>query len=277
MLSQWDCFLKNLGEWQGSFTRYSINGEELEDTPSICSFTGSNDNKHVRQVLRYLPVDKPAKELVIDYTYLGSSIRFFENGAFSQGSLQWNPDSEFGAEFGLIEGDRRLRMVQLFNSEGKFDRLTLIREQKAGSEAPEQPFLTVDRLLGEWKGEATTIYPDGITEVFPTHLKLERQNSDRLAYTITFGVNESQRSITSFATINGSSITTDADESGLQRQILLLPDGASCNCPLEIQRDRPFFLETGWLCQPNLRYRLIRNYNAKGEWVNSTLVKEELY
>jgi hypothetical protein len=208
---------------------------------------------------------------------LGSSIRFFENGAFSQGSLQWNPYSEFGGEFGLIEGDRRLRMVQLFNSEGKFDRLTLIREQKAGSEAPEQPPLTVDRLLGEWKGEATTISPDGITDVCPTHLKLERQNSDQLAYTITFGINESQRSVTSFATINRSSILPDRGESGLQMQILLLPDGASCNCPLEIKPGQSFFLETGWLCQPNLRYRLIRNYNAKGEWVNSTLVREVLY
>jgi uncharacterized protein YhdP len=91
MLSQWDYFLKNLGEWKGSFTRCSVRGEELEDTPTLITFTGSNDNKQVRQVLTYLPVDAPSRELVIDYTYLNTSIRFFENGAFCQGSLQFSP------------------------------------------------------------------------------------------------------------------------------------------------------------------------------------------
>ncbi|MBV9384907.1 MAG: DUF3598 family protein [Chroococcidiopsidaceae cyanobacterium CP_BM_ER_R8_30] len=33
---------------------------------------------------------------------------FFNNGAFSQGSVQVTPGSGFTAEFGLIDGDRRL-------------------------------------------------------------------------------------------------------------------------------------------------------------------------
>lgn len=32
MRSQWECLLENLGEWQGSFTRFSPQGEPL--TPS---------------------------------------------------------------------------------------------------------------------------------------------------------------------------------------------------------------------------------------------------
>jgi Domain of unknown function (DUF3598) len=272
MLAQWDCFLKNLGEWKGSFTRYSIRGEEVEDTPTIITFTGSNDNKLVRQVLTYMPVDAPSREVVIDYTYLNTSIRFFENGAFCQGSLQFSPYSEFGAEFGLIEGDRRLRMVQLFNNSGKFDRFTLIREQKGESNVPEQPRLTVDRLLGEWKGEATTLYPDWRDpDVYSTYVKIERPSEEEIKYAIAFGTNNSQKTITSVAKIISSSIIELTEK----RQILLLPDGASCNCPLEIKLGQSFFLETGWLCQPNLRYRMIRNYNAKGEWVSLTLVREE--
>jgi Domain of unknown function (DUF3598) len=274
MLSQWDYFLKNLGEWKGSFTRYSFRGEELEDTPSLITFTGSNENKQVRQVLTYMPVDAPSKEIVIDYTYLNTSIRFFDNGAFCQGSLQFSSYGEFGAEFGLIEGDRRLRMVQLFNNSGKFDRFTLIREQKGGSNAPEQPPLTVDRLLGEWKGEATTIYPDWRNpDIDATYMKLECPSEDRLRYTINFKIDGLQRTASSEGKIDGS--TLHFESGNLPVQVLLLPDGASCNCPREIKLGQPFFLETGWLCQPNLRYRMIRNYNAKGEWVSLTLVREE--
>ncbi|MGL5875742.1 MAG: DUF3598 family protein, partial [Xenococcaceae cyanobacterium] len=107
--------------------------------------------------------------------------------------------------------------------------------------------------------------------VYSTHLKIERQG-DRLMQQLTFG-NVSPQTISSEATINGSIL--NFDRGSLPVQILMLPDGASCNCPLEIKLGQPFFLETGWLCQPNLRYRLIRNYGAKGEWVSLTLVREE--
>jgi hypothetical protein len=43
--SQWECVLQNLGEWQGSFTRLLPTGEEIEDTPSLISLTGVDDNR----------------------------------------------------------------------------------------------------------------------------------------------------------------------------------------------------------------------------------------
>ncbi|MHC5830307.1 MAG: DUF3598 family protein, partial [Nostoc sp.] len=45
--------------------------------------------------------------------------------------------------------------------------------------------------------------------------------------------------------------------------------------PLKVQLRQPLFLEVGWLIQPNLRQRMIRSYNDKGEWVSLTLVSEE--
>ena len=64
---------------------------------------------------------------------------FFENGAFSQGSIQWGPFSEFGAELGFIAGSRRLRIVQLFaQASHEFKQLTLIREQLKGTDTPEK-------------------------------------------------------------------------------------------------------------------------------------------
>ena len=70
MLSQWDSFLKNIGEWRGSFTRFSPQGEETEDTPTLVTIEGLNDNKNVHQVVRYLPPNEPPRDVVVDYDSL---------------------------------------------------------------------------------------------------------------------------------------------------------------------------------------------------------------
>lgn len=273
MSAQWQHLLKNLGQWQGSFTGFSPQGELIEDTPTVVTLEGQDHNRKIHQVVRYLPPNQPPQEKIFDYSSLSRSILFFENGAFCQGSLHWGPFSEFGAEFGLIEGDRRLRLVQLFNAQGKFARFTLIREKLAGSHTAERPPLTVDQLLGEWQGEAVTIYPDfrPADRCF-THLRLERQDNDHLHQQLTFGTENPLRTITSVARIEGSILYFE--QSQLPVQVLLLPDGASCNCPLEIKPRHSFFLEIGWLISPTKRQRLIRSYD-QGAWVSLTLVKEE--
>ncbi len=274
MPSQWECLLKNLGEWQGSFTRLSSQGEQLEDTPTVVSLEGLNDNRTIRQSIRRSLPDRAVDERVLEYSSLARSILFFENGAFSQGSMQWGPFSDFGAELGLIEGDRRLRLVQLFNRSSQLEQLTLIREKLAGSDTPERPTLTLEQLLGEWEGEAVTIYPDWRSpDTYPTQLKLNIDNSNRLVQQLTFGTGASVRTITSTARINGSIL--HFDQSPLSTQVLLLPDGASCNCPLAVKPGHFFVLEVGWLVQPNYRQRLVRSYSDKGEWVSLTLVKEQ--
>lgn len=274
MRSQWDCLLQNLGEWQGSFTRFSPQGEQLEDTPTVVSFEMLNDHKTMRQIVRRLPPNQPIDEKILEYSSLGRNILFLENGAFSLGSIQWGPFSEFGAELGLIEGDRRLRLVQLFDRTSQLERLTLIREQLAGTNTPARPHLTVEQLLGEWQGEAVTVYPDfRASETYPTVLKIHQENSDSLVQQLTFGTGNAARTITSKAQINGSVLTFT--ESALPTQVLLLPDGASANCPLQIKPGHFFILEVGWLVQPNKRQRLIRTYSDKGEWVNLTLVTEQ--
>ena len=269
MLSQWDCFLKNLGEWHGSFTRMSPLGEEKEDTPSIVTLEGRDNNQAVHQVVRYLPHNEPPRDLVLDYKNLNRTILFFENGAFSQGSTQFSPYGQFGGEFGLIEGDRRLRMVQLYDGR-KFDRLVLIREKSAQSNTSERPPLTVEQLLGEWKGQAVTIYPDFRNpDTYSSHLIVEQKDNHSLETRLSFGT----RTITSSAKIEGSRLLFR--QGSLPIQILLLPDGASCNCPEEIKSGQPFSLEMGWLLQPNRRQRVIRSYDDKGAWVSCTLVTEE--
>ncbi|MGF1539593.1 MAG: DUF3598 family protein [Pleurocapsa sp.] len=271
MLSQWNCFLENLGEWHGSFTRFSSLGEQLEDIPSVVILEGRENNEAVHQVVRYLPHDSPSRDVVVDYgkNSLNRSILFFETGAFSQGSIQWSPYSTFGGEFGLRIGDRRLRMVQLYNSSAQLERVVLIREKLLISQTPERPLLTVNSLLGQWQGEAVTMYADlRNPERYTTKLQLTKIQSDRIEQKLSFG----DRVIASTARIDNSRLLFETN--CLPVQILLLPDGASCNCPEKIELGHHFVLEMGWLLQPNLRQRIIRSYNEQGTWTSCTLVTE---
>jgi hypothetical protein len=264
-MTQWESLLKNLGEWQGSFTRVSPQGEILADTPSIVSLEGLNNNQTIRQIIRL-----GGDEKVLEYSSLGRGVLFFENGAFSQGTIQLGPFSEFGAELGLIHENRRLRLVQLFDKNGQLEQFTLIREHLAGTQATQSTPFTVEALLGEWQGEAVTIYPDWRSpDRYSTKMQLQLDSSGGLVQSLSFG----DRTITSTATINGSILTFGQD---LQKQVqvLLLPDGASATSPLKVQLRQPLFLEVGWLITPNLRQRMIRSYNDKGEWISLTLVTE---
>jgi len=284
MKSQWQCLLENLGEWQGSFARFSPAGELREETPTIVSLEGLDNNQTVRQTIRRYPstsdtaagaslqTREPIDETVLVYSTLGRGVLFFDEGAFSQGSTQFGPFSDFGAELGLIAGDRRLRLVQLFDRESNLHQLTLIREQRAGSNAVERPLLTVDDLLGEWEGEAVTLYPDWRSPtVYPTNLHSSRSGENQIVQQLTFGVGEGA-TVRSTAIVNGSRLKFD--QGSLPVQVLLLPDGASSTSPVHLQTRQPFFLEVGWLLAPKHRQRLIRHYDSKGEWVSLTLVNE---
>ncbi|BAZ53507.1 hypothetical protein NIES4103_61850 [Nostoc sp. NIES-4103] len=267
MKSQWESFLQNLGVWEGSFTTFSPQGTFVKDIPSRLTLEGFNDNQKVRLTL----CRSGLSDMVLEFTSVGGSLLFFENGAFSQGSIQLAPFSQFGAEFGLIYENRRLRLVQLFNQNGQLYQLTLIREHLAGTPKAERPELKVEDLLGKWLGEAVTIYRDlRSPDIYSTTLQLQLDHNGRLIQSLSFGEN----TITSTATIKGSIIHFDENPQK-QVQVLLLPDGASATSLLQAQLGQSLFLELGWLIKPNLRQRIIRNYDDKGEWVNLTLVTEQ--
>ncbi|MBR8829706.1 MAG: hypothetical protein N5P05_001342 [Chroococcopsis gigantea SAG 12.99] len=269
MLSQWECLLKNCGHWHGSFTRFSPGGELLEDTPTLVSLDPINNNKTIYQLVRRFYPDKPPSDLVLQYSNLNKSVLFCENGAFSQGSIQWAPYSEFGSELGLIENDRRLRLVQMFDKDSNLEYMTLIREKLPDSTTPERPGLTIEQLLGRWRGEATTYYTDGRNPTtYETDLKIDRTGGDYLSQELRFG----DRCITSQAKIETNRLLFL--DNPMTVQILLLPDGASCNTPLHIPPRQPFVLELGWLLSPRLRQRLIRGYDATGKWMGLTFVTE---
>lgn len=271
MLSQWDCFLKNIGTWEGSFTHLSAEGQEIKDTPTVITFETTQNSQAIHQVVRYLPKDQPASDIKADYTpsSLNQELIFFENGSFCRGNTQWYGLGNFVSEFGLKERDRRLRIVNIYNNSIKLNRIVLIREKLPDSNTPERPKLKVEDLLGEWQGEAVTIYPDSSDPtISKTHLKIKPKAHNQIEQQLSFG----KRQITSTAKVSGSRLLFE--NSGLPIQILLLPDGCSCNCPLEIKSNYSFVLELGWLLQPKKRQRIMRNFDQKGTWISSTFVTE---
>jgi hypothetical protein len=271
MESNWANFLKNLGEWEGTFTQISTDGELLDSTPSILTLEGLEDNQLVRFRLRRFAnniSEQPISDRSQEYTDLGRQAVFFDTGAFSKGSLQVAPFSEFGAEYGFMGENRRSRLVQLFDRQGAFSSLTLIQEVRSGTNAIIRPHLSVKQLVGKWKGIAYTCYSDWQDPVsYATTLEISEINGS-LHQQISFG----ERIITSSARIDDNQL--HFEDGATPRRILLLPDGVSSNIPLQISHRQPFFVEAGWLLSANERQRLIRNYNEKGEWVSSTHVIE---
>lgn len=267
-VSQWDCFLKNLGIWQGSFTHFSPQGVLQNDIPSLLTLEQIEPQTVRLTLQRFAFTGEPIADLVQEYTSLNRSILFFDTGAFSQGSIQYGPFSEFGAELALLVDDRRLRLVQQFDKEGQCSQLTLIREQRSSVDLPPLPDLTPEQLVGTWQGTAVTIYPDWKSATsYETRLVVE-QEGDRLHQQLYAPGLE----ISSTAQIDGSILLFQQGNYSIQ--VIMLPGGASANIPTVIPRGQPFFLEAGWLVAPDLRQRLIRSYDDRGGWVSLTLVTE---
>lgn len=267
--TQWSNLLKHLGAWQGSFTRLTPSGEVMEDTPTLVTLEGLNNNQTIRQTIERFPANlEPPSPTVLEYSNLNRSTLFFPNGAFSVGSMQFSPVAQFGAELGFIYQNRRLRIVPLFDKNSHLFNITLIREYLPNTVNQERPPLTIENLLGEWEGEAATIYPDWLSpDIYPTNLSITLAG-EKLRQTLK----TPQLQISSIAIIDGSILRFEEGETKVQ--VLLLPAGASCNTPVVIPRGRPFFLEAGWLLSEKERLRLIRSYDPQGSWTSLTLVTE---
>jgi hypothetical protein len=269
--SQWTNLLKHLGVWQGSFTRLSPQGNLIEDLPTIVSLEGLNHNQTIRQIIQKFPPDRTeiVTPTILEYSTLNRSILLFENGAFSIGSMQFSPVSSFGVEIGFIQENYRLRLVSLFNEKSELSEFTLIREHEQKVQPLNKPHLQVEQLLGEWQGEATTIYADWRNPTqYPTHLSLKQED-----HYLIQNLSAPNFSLTSRGKINGSII--NFDEGKTPMQVLLLPDGASANTPVKIPHRQSFLIEAGWLISERQRWRLIRQYNDQGTWVSLTLIMEQ--
>lgn len=246
MASQWQNFLRNLGEWRGSFATLTPAGATVSIAPSILTLASAEEGRLVHFGLRrweagtaVAPGGGPAgeagappRDIQQEYRALGRQVVFFESGTFCKGSLQVAPGTACGGEFGFIHGDRRHRLVVLYSEAGALDQLVLIREFRAGSQAEERPLTTPEQLLGRWQGEAATITAD-----WP--------EPEVRGCTRDLGPGE----------LDG---------------LRLLPDGGFYRLPPQVSHREAFALEGGWLSGPGQMVRLIRRYDATGAWQSAT-------
>ncbi|QFZ92989.2 DUF3598 family protein [Synechococcus elongatus] len=266
MKSVWNCLLENVGEWRGSFASLNLQGEILSEQPTIVTLTASDDRQQAKIVVDYQR--QPERRVEIPFASVSRAYIGFDDGAFSQGSMQLAPFGEFGSEQGLLADQQRRRLVWQYRDR-QLQGLTLIREALPGIDPFQQPALTVQDLLGTWIGEAETRYPDWRSpERMTTQLRLE-QNGDQLRSQLSFG----DRTIESLAQIQGSQLVF----TGKQQEVTvwLLPGGVSCACPTELTLRSPFQLELGWWVSRDRRLRLMRNFDASGAWTSVTLVTEQ--
>ncbi|MGB3491250.1 MAG: DUF3598 family protein [Elainellaceae cyanobacterium] len=309
-MSQWSHLLENLGIWEGSFTRLSDRGSLLDDVPSRVTLEGLNDNQTVRQTIQFLTGDRQShtQERVLEYSSLSRSVLVHESGAFSQGSMQYGPFSEFGAELGLKQGDRRLRLVQRYSAQGQLDAITLIREHRQGTTAQQRSLFDITSALGEWRGSAITLYPDlSPADRTETRCSMQRQG-DRVVYQSNLGLASrsgfgefgaeqySFRLEASAPNAKSGDLPVAGDTDCIQAsqrlisttddppmQWLSLADGSFSLCPVAVPRQQSFSLQVGWQTGVGLsggspyrqRQRLLRHYDRSGAWVALTWVTEQ--
>ncbi len=287
MKSQWECVLENLGEWVGSFTTVTSQGEAIEDIPSVIKLAVMRDNQSVHLVLnRFYPLpnstERYAKEVVWDFsTPPGIGAIYFETGAFSSGALMVNIGIKTIAEFSLIAGNRRFRMIQTFDIAQQLDRVTFVREQLQGATTPERPHLNIADLLGTWTGIATTLSADqrplietntrSTFRVNDTGYQLVEQDHS-LAEPLPWRID-----LTVATDLPSARLWQFTDERDHQSyQMLLLPDGGYAITPTKINLGHGFDLEIGWIHQTGQRQRLVRRYDSNGKWENVTLIVEKI-
>ena len=258
MASQWDNFLRNLGEWRGSFTSLDAEGLERNTTSSLLTLAKGEEDRLVHfSLLRWAAGEEggtPQREMRQEVRSLGKQVVFFDSGSFCKGSLQVAPGTAFGAEFGFVAGDRRHRLVQLHSPEGALESLVLIREQRTGSDAPERPPLSWPELEGTWSGEAATVtadWPEPSRE--PCRFRLHR---------------EGERTLRIEA--EGSAGPEAASSAGMKT--LLLADAGYCLAPPRVSHREAFRVEAGWMPAAGRLDRLIRRYDASGAWQSATWI-----
>jgi hypothetical protein len=258
MASQWQNFLRNVGEWRGTFTTINREGVPIDSTASLLSLqqaSGGDGADGMERLVRFRlrryangPDQPPSRDVQQDYRSLGRQVVFFNTGAFAKGSLQVAPATAFGAEFGFVGTDRRHRLVQLFDATGTFDGLVLIREFRSGTAAAERPALSGDQLFGDWQGEACTLSADWPElESSECSVRIEADPTGPLQLHTRIGAE------------------TDWQRSP-RGVVRLLPDGGFSMVPERVSHRAAFSVESGWLSGPDHLERLIRTYDASGAW-----------
>jgi len=280
MVSQWQCIQQNIGTWHGSFMQFSSECELVKDTPSVLTLAETEPGQTMDLTLVRYPSDEPEKVNKLTFTAPGPApyVYFFENGAFAQGSSQWSSFGQFGTEFSLKVGDRRVRFVVMYEGTPSYTSrikyVTLICETpSADSEFPE-PQTTPQQLMGQWRGTLDVLNSSG--ELEDSEASQWNLSEDLELFCQESFAGEKQVLSASGDLSDNVVLLKGIDETTLTYQLMMLPHGAYCFLPQEIKKDSAFRIEVGWRSAEGERTRFIRYYDSRGVWMHSALIEGRL-
>ncbi len=165
-MGEWEHLQRNVGEWRGWFDSLDRSLQRTKRQPSLLTLepAPSGVPLHLTLLLwsevegasslHQTPLGEPEKRIVQSFMRLDPDMGVFGTGSFSRGTLHQSTWTKLYAEFGFLHGQRRHRLVLLWDGSGQLDRIVLIREFLAGSSAVECPPLEADQLMGDWRCEA---------------------------------------------------------------------------------------------------------------------------
>ncbi len=274
---QWAYIRKNIGQWYGSFIRFSPEATRMSETPSVLTLQEDCPGQHMTLVLKRTPPGKDTHVMERELGYPGAVpyICFFPTGAFSQGTMQRRPLSSFGAEFSLLANNRRMRLIQLYkgtaDGQHTLDYVTLVPEHRSPEMAKtEQTRLSLDDLLGTWRGEC--IYLPATMETPQVNVSYwqAQQSNDELL--LTWGTEGEERRFKMQRFTLVDQHRWQAIDQSLQ--LWLLPGGVSCMIYPNLPQHQNVRLELCWYLSPQQRQRIVRDYDDTGDWVGTSLMLE---
>ncbi len=277
MLSQWQCIQKNIGTWDGSFTQFSPDGEQIKDTPSVLTLEEAEPGKTMQLTLKRTLPGGETDVTKRSFSSPGPApyVYFFESGSFTQGSAQWTAFTQFGAEMCLTLGDRRARFVIMYESSvsgsAQLKYVVLIRETQTEDAQFSEPKITLAQIQGSWKGTLSALYATMAPAT--TGSSQWEMDQDSLSCRDEFGEN-SQTLQLSLEQNNSDKVVLL--KGALDYRLMTLPNGTYCLVPREITKATEFRIEVGWLRETGERSRLIRYYDSRGVWVQSALIEDKL-
>ncbi|MGD1948919.1 MAG: DUF3598 family protein [Leptolyngbyaceae cyanobacterium] len=276
---QWGYIRKNIGEWRGAFMQFSPEANPITETPSVLTLEEDSLDQHMTLTLTRTPEGTPPSTVRRDLAYPGAApyICFFPTGAFSQGATQRRLWSSFGAEFSLLSENRRMRLVQLYNGTASgdhtLDYVTLIPEYRSPEATTPEAVtecLDVDNLLGTWKGEYLYLPATmDSSRVGDSCLQTEQLRDGSVLQTTVESWGQ-QADKQRFVQIDRH--RWQAVDQSLQ--LWLLPGGVSCMVYPQLPRQQSARLEFCWHVSSHQRQRVVRDYDADGNWVGTSLIIE---
>ena len=73
MKTQWDCMLQNVGSWDGSFTRFALDGTQTSDISSHLTLEDRGDHRACLTLIRE-SLDHP-QPMVLEYSSINQRDR----------------------------------------------------------------------------------------------------------------------------------------------------------------------------------------------------------